>query len=128
MANKVDKSKALKLRLENNLTYQEIADIQGVTKQAIQSALSKLIPQKDSIEPFKKHRSDIFANTQMKMLNAYHNLTDDEQKELVKRRGLVDMGIIYDKERIESGKSTDNIALVLDSVQQIRAMQVSKTA
>ena len=124
---KVDKSKALKLRLDNHLTYQQIADTQGVSKQAIHTAHQHLIPDKDKLEPFKNHRADILANVQMKQIESYLSMTDLEQKEAIKRRGLVDMGIAYDKERIERGQNPEGIQITINTIQQIKAMQDKQT-
>jgi transcriptional regulator with XRE-family HTH domain len=99
----VDCQEALRLRTENGLTYPEIAAIMNVSKQAVHQQVSKLIPTDDYIEPFKKNRANILAHAQAKALEAFLSLDLDEQKQMVKRRGLVDMGISYDKERTELG-------------------------
>ena len=120
---KVDKSKALKLRLENKLTYQEIADTMQVTKQAVHTALHKLIPIKTEVDEFRNNHADILTSVQAKMLLAYDSLDYDEQKEMVKRRGLVDMGIAFDKMRVLQGMSTDNIAVTVQAIQAIQDME-----
>lgn len=131
---KLDKSRALTLRLDNKLTYQEIADIlktetgQTISRQAIHEAISKLIPDKDVIDPFKNNRADILANVQAKQVIAYLSLTEDEQKDLIKKRGLVDMGIAFDKERLERGKSTDNILAVHAIVAKIDKLEADEKA
>lgn len=94
----VDTSKALDLRLNHNLTYEEIGAIEGVTKQAIHAALKGLLPAEDEVDSFKQYRADILAAAQVKMLKAWNDLTPDEQKDLVRRRGMVDYGILQDKE------------------------------
>jgi len=40
----VDKATALKLKVDNNLSYEQIAAIQGVTRQAIHKAIKPLLP------------------------------------------------------------------------------------
>jgi len=104
----VDISSALDLKLNHNLSYKQIGQIQGVSAQAIHQRIKDLLPT-DSTELYKKHRSDIIANTQLKVIEAFNSLDEDETKDLVKRRGMVDFGILYDKERIERGLSTANI-------------------
>ena len=119
---KVDKSKALKMRLENGNTYQEIADCMGTSKQAIQSAIHKLMPVKQEVETFKNHRADILANVQLKMLESYNALSDSDKSEMVRKRGLVDMGIAFDKERLTRGLSSDNIAVTVQAIQQLQEL------
>ena len=119
---KVDKSKALKMRLENGNTYQEIADCMGTSKQVIHNAIKKLIPIKDEIEPFKNNRADILANVQLRMIESYNSMTEGEQKDMIKKRGLVDMGIVFDKERLIRGLSSDNIAVTVQAIQQLQEL------
>lgn len=114
----VDKSKALALRLNNKLTYQQIADIQGVTKQAIHTAISELMP-KEETKTYLENRADILANVQIKQLEAFNSLTPDEQKELIKRRGLVDYGIVYDKEVIARGGTLGRDTMPLVTINQV---------
>ena len=54
------------------------------------------------------------------MVNVFLGLTDAEQKEVVKRRGMVDYGILYDKERLERGQSTHNLANIHADIEAIR--------
>ena len=63
----------------------------------------------------------------MKQIESYLSMTDLEQKEAIKRRGLVDMGIAYDKERIERGQNPEGIQITINTIQQIKAMQDKQT-
>ena len=103
-----DVSAALDLRLNHGLTYEEIGKIQGVAKQTIHAALKPLLPNTDETESFLEHRADILATAQIKMLKAWNDMTPGEQKELVKRRGMVDYGILQDKEFQARGLSDSN--------------------
>ena len=112
----IDKSRRLKLKTENKLTYKEIADLEGVTPQAIHSSIKDLLPNSDT-ELYKQSRADILSEVQRKILT---NLDDATIKSLVERRGLVDFGILYDKERLERGQSTENVAIAMQAIQAIR--------
>ena len=94
----------------------------GTSKQAIQSAIHKLMPVKQEVEMFKNHRADILANVQLKMLESYNALSDSDKSEMVRKRGLVDMGIAFDKERLTRGLSSDNIAVTVQAIQQLQEL------
>ena len=118
---KIDKSTALDLRTKHGLSYQTIADMQGVTKQAIHQALQPLLPTPDLIKQYNDNQSDIIRHGQYKAMKAYLCLDDEEQKEMIKRRGLVDFGILYDKSRLQDGLSTANLASLTSDIAAIRA-------
>jgi hypothetical protein len=112
--NKVDKSRALELKINNKLTYQEIAALQGVSKQAIHQALQPLLPDDTLIKQYADHTNDIIKYGQFKAMCAYLSLDPAEQKDMIRKRGLVDFGILYDKSRLQEGLSTNNISLHAD--------------
>lgn len=114
----VDQSKALKLKLDNKLTYQEIADMQGVSKQAIHHSIAKLIPKEEN-EQFKNHRADILSSLQFKLLSS---LTDEDIKKSPLGSRVLASCQLYDKERLERGKSTDNIMQLHVDIAAIKAM------
>ena len=59
-------------------------------------------------EQFKEQRADVLAFYQQKLLNS---LTDSDIKRMPPGSRLTGFGILYDKERLERGQSTDNIAV-----------------
>jgi predicted DNA-binding protein YlxM (UPF0122 family) len=101
----LDTAKALDLKVNHNLSYGEIAAIAGVTRQAIHARLKPLLPQEDEIESFKEYRADILSAAQIKLLRSMNSLDDDETKALVQKRGMVDYGILHDKEMQARGLS-----------------------
>jgi hypothetical protein len=109
---KIDVSRAITDVVERNLTYEEAGKLQGTSKQAIHYAIKDLLPPKE-IATFKDKRADILAYTQYKDLAIYLALDPDERKSLILKRGLVDLGISYDKERIERGHSSEGKPLVI---------------
>ena len=111
---KVDKKKAIQLKMEKNLSYGQIAAIQGVSRQAIHQQIQKFIPDTQIITAFKNNRADILAHAQLKAIESYLSLDIEQHKSLVERRGLVDFGILFDKERLELGKSTSIISSMTD--------------
>lgn len=105
-----DKSRAIELRLNKGLTYQEIADILKTSKQTIHRNLIKLIPD-STTEIYKEHRADILSHAQLRMLS---NMTDAKLKKASARDLVISTGVLYDKERLERGLSTGNIDIHAD--------------
>jgi predicted DNA-binding protein YlxM (UPF0122 family) len=94
---------------KRGLSYAEIGKMAGVSKQAVHQ---RLAPYRDAIEnlpAFKEHRADLFAVQQSRLLNS---LTDADIKRMAPASRVVSAGILYDKERLESGKSTTNQAII----------------
>ena len=120
----VDISRALDLRLKHGLPYSEIGAIEGVSKQRIHQLLKPLIPEPTLIQQFKAHQSDIIHYGQFKAMKAYLSLDDDEQKEMIKRRGLVDFGIGYDKGRLQDDLSTANLASLTADIASVKRAKV----
>ena len=113
MKPKLDRASALKLRTVNNLSLDQIAKLQGVSRQSVKTALDQMTPPQELIESYQKNLSGIIKYAEIKQLGAYHALTPAEQKDMILRRGMVDFGILYDKHRLEDGKSTEIIDVYL---------------
>jgi predicted DNA-binding protein YlxM (UPF0122 family) len=119
----VDTSKALSLRLENNLSYQQIADIQGVSKQAIHAALKELLPTEET-NVYKNQRADILANLQTKIIKS---IDDADIKKAPFGSRILAMAQLIDKERLERGQSTENIAQIHGDIAKIKAAMQNKS-
>jgi hypothetical protein len=59
------------------------------------------------VEPFKRHRAEILAGKQAEILKS---LTNEELKKASVYQRVGMFGILYDKERLERGQSTQNVA------------------
>lgn len=99
-------NRRIKMR-KGGMTLQEIADTEGVTRQTIHEQLQKYIPNANALETYKKHRADILAAKQIELLQS---LTADKIKEASALQLITGMGILTDKERLERGQSTANLA------------------
>ena len=105
---KLDLSRAIQLRTENNLTYQEIADLLGVSKQCVFQGLKRVgITGERDTKSFIERRADILAATQQRVLE---HITDERLKKASVSELNMLFGTLYDKERLERGKSTQNHA------------------
>jgi predicted transcriptional regulator len=107
---------------QSGLSYRDIAAIQKVTPQAIQQAIRNLLPTQHT-EQYKEHRADILANLQLKYIN---NIDDAQIKKNLSQRGMTDLAILYDKERLERGMSTANLLSVHADIQAMRRLRADK--
>lgn len=106
---KIDTEKALELRLKG-VSLKDIADHFGTSKQAVHQCLAKFthLIDPDSLRTYRNHRGDVFALKQAAALSAM----TDEKLEASSARDLATIaGILYDKERLETGQSTENHAV-----------------
>lgn len=111
-APKIDVSKALELRLKG-LSYRDIAVFFKCSHSSVAERLKPYI-QGDEIdlEVYKTHRADLMTLKQAQVMGAL--TIEDIEKASAKDKALV-YGIFYDKERLERGQSTSNIATILAS-------------
>lgn len=109
-------AEAIKLRLENGLTLQQIADHYGVTKNAIWEGFrSAGLGDMEGLTEFKANRGDVLADIQKRVLAA---LDDDKLKSASARDLATLFGILYDKERLERGQSTQNTSVFQHVIEQ----------
>ena len=90
------------------LTHKEIAAIAGVAQQTISERIKKYSTHIQSLDKYKKHRGDILAVTQSRIINSLSD-EDIQKSSAYQRVGM--FGILYDKERLERDKSTQNLAI-----------------
>lgn len=103
------------------LNQNEIAKAQGVNPSTIWRFLSKLKLNKSSVDTFRANRADIFAelqgdaiDLQKRVIASFDDgilsaLKPSEKTGLMMSLNAV-TGTIYDKERLETGKSTQNVS------------------
>lgn len=118
----VDKSSALNLRLNKQLSYADIAAIQHVSPQAIHKALKPLMPGPE-VRTFQDHRADILSGLQIKLLN---QIDPQRLKKISVRDAVVSAAVLYDKERLERGQSTSNhaISILIERIAKERKKKV----
>lgn len=88
------------------LTLEQIAKIVKCSKQNIQQRLDAIGYNKQDLENFKETRADVFAFLQSKLINSIEHT---KIKKLNPYQRIVGASILYDKERLELGKSTGRI-------------------
>jgi len=117
---KVNPAQAVALR-RNGATLKTIADLQGVSESAVQKRLLAILPTEET-KVFEKNRAGIFAHLQMQMLQ---NLRPAKLQKSSARDLVVSAGILYDKERLERGLSTENVSLRA-CITDVREAQAAK--
>jgi DNA-binding transcriptional regulator YhcF (GntR family) len=95
------------------LSQRELAKELGVSRNTVKKALDKVSDFKEEIELFRKQRGDILDEKQALILRAINSKKVSEAK---LRDLAVAAGILFDKNRLERGLSTNNIASWLSIV------------
>ena len=113
---KVDTEKAVDLKIKHKLSYRQIGKIQGVSGQGIQKSIKDLLPT-DATKIYQDNKADIFDHAQMRLLS---QLTDTKLKKTSVSQAVLAMGILYDKAQLERGRPTQNVAVLIDILDQIR--------
>jgi len=102
---------------DKGLSHEQIGKVVGCTASNVTKRLQ--VAGIASLRHFKANRGDIFAATQGRILNS---ITDKDIKSASLLQRLTAIGILYDKERIERGLSTENISIHAD-IQELKALQ-----
>jgi hypothetical protein len=121
-ARKIDRQKVLELH-EQGLSIVDIAQHQQVDRSAIWRFLHSTEPERKALAYFKANRADVLARLQAKSLDVQERILDTLDDGVVKaltpsQKSSLLMslnaqgGTLYDKERIETGKSTQNISVM----------------
>ena len=101
---KVDVKRAIELR-NKGASYAEIGQAQGVSAQAVHKTIAHLLPDNET-DVYKQQRADILAKLQVKLLKS---IDGDDLKKSSTYQKVGMYGILFDKERLERGQSTENI-------------------
>jgi hypothetical protein len=122
VAGAVPLSELVRLRLEGHTT-QEIGVQYGITHQAVSKRLRGLWGklEQDELEAFDKHRVPILRAAEREMI--VRMLQPQVLKKANLRDLVIGFGTLYDKERLETGQSTANVALhsIVEAVERDRS-------
>ncbi len=106
---KIDVQKALQLRLKG-VSYEDIGKQFGVSRAAVYQRLKPVIPENNvDLETFKQNRADLLAAKQKIILES---MTQEQIDKIPPGSRPTAFGILYDKERLERGQSTENVIVV----------------
>jgi predicted DNA-binding protein YlxM (UPF0122 family) len=87
-------------------SYEQIAQAAGISKQAVWAKLNRMDNEVEDAEQFKGHESKILNVLRMRIIN---HLTVDDIKKMSPRDRVLAYGILYDKHRLETNQSTNNV-------------------
>jgi hypothetical protein len=111
----------LKTKREHpTLTTREIAAIAETGHSHVIDTLRRYGIDTTHLDQYKRHRADIFAGLQHRMLISVTN--DDIQKTPAIQR-ITGAAILYDKERLERGQSTVNLAQLVAHVEDLQRIE-----
>jgi hypothetical protein len=95
----------------------QIAESVNCSKQAVNQTLERYGIDYNHAENYKKRRAEIFAGLQARILESI-DATDIKDASVLQR--VTAAGILYDKERLETGKTTANIGTLIARIQDIQ--------
>ncbi len=95
----------------------EIAESLNTSIQHVCQTLERYGIDHKATESFRKHRAEILAGLQSKILESV-DLEDIKEASLLQR--VTAAGILYDKERLETGKSTANLGVLIAQIESLQ--------
>ena len=121
-ARKLNRQKVLDLHAKG-VPPAQIAQLEGVSRSTVWRFLELSKPERKALEVFKEHRSDVFARLGAKSLDVQEKILDTLDDATVlgltpsQKSGLLHVlnaqaGTLFDKERIQLGKSTENYSVM----------------
>ena len=95
---------------EKGLTHTQIAKLVGCDRSNISRRLRTHEVLTGQIKEYVTDRANILASIQWRLLSS---ITDDEIKKAPLGTRLMCFGILYDKERLERGQTTENVGIAI---------------
>ena len=99
------------------MTTREIGKLVGCTHSNVVKRLQSISDDIDTLDSYKLHRADILAFNGRKLLN---HITDDKLQKAPVGTLVLAACQLYDKERLERGQSTHNLANIHADIEAIR--------
>ena len=108
--------KIIELR-DKGLSQSQIAKLVGCSREAICQRLQRNDLQMGPVKEFVSKRAEYLAQMQWRLLDS---ITDTEIQKMAPDKRIWSFGVIYDKERLETGQSTGNIAVIIDHIESLQ--------
>ena len=113
------RERIVKLKTSNpTLSERQIADLAGCSKSSVHIALERYGIKPERIEDYKSNRADIFAGLQDRIIA---KLTDAALEKTPAIQLVTAASILYDKERLERGQSTDNQSVIVTHIRDLQS-------
>ena len=124
----------VKSLVDADMPYSQIRDITGLSNGYISRIVKEFEESKPLVEHYKKNKIEILMKSQAQNLSLQDAIRNRVTEEYIdswtpteKQRwfsGLgVDFGIKYDKERLESGQSTENVGVVVKAMHEWKRLK-----
>ena len=108
---KIDINKALELRMKKGLSYKDIGQYFGATKQAAEQALARfsaLLLKPGEVAAYRGQKGAILESVEARLL---HELVDPSRVEKASLNNVAyALGTVGNMTRLEKGQSTSNVA------------------
>jgi IS30 family transposase len=101
---------------EKNLTTREVETLTTVDHSTVAKILQRYGLEKQNIDDYIAQRPQILAGLQTKILQS---IDEDDLKTASLLQRVTAYGVLYDKERLETGKSTQNVQGIYHIVSEI---------
>ena len=129
-----EKKVVIKSLVDTDMSYDRIKDVMGVSKGTIANVVKEFEESKPLIDFYHRNRMEILRKSQVEDLTLQgaikNSLSEEDVKAWTpdqKQRWFsalgVDYGIKYDKERIESGQSTQNVGVVVKAIHEWKRLK-----
>ena len=129
-----DKKVVVKSLVDAGMPYRKVNEVTGVSLGLIGRIVRQFEANRDLIEWYQKNKVELLRKAQAENLALQQairdTLTEEEIRKLTpdqKARWFaalgVDHGIKFDKERIQSDLSTDNVSVVVKMIKQLKASE-----
>ena len=92
---------------KKGLSYEQIGKIVNRSMQTVWERLQPYQDAIDGLQPFKEGRADLLAIHQSRLLNS---LSEGDINKMSGLQKITGAAVLYDKERLERGQSTANVA------------------
>lgn len=111
----------IKMKRDNpNMTDAEIARIADCDRSNVTRTLQRYGIDTVATDDYKSRRADVFAGLQQRILQS---ITDEAIKKTPAIQLVTAASILYDKERLERGESTQNISVLVGAIKDLQAMR-----
>jgi transposase len=112
-----DKKVVVKSLVDAGMSYQKVSEIVGVAKGSITNIVREFEASRELVAYYEKNRSDLLAHDQI----VYRSYITPDKLEKASARDLEIMrGVCYDKERLERGKSTENVSAIVEMIRRMK--------
>ena len=129
-----DKKVVVKSLVDSGMPYRKVNEVTGVSLGLIGKIVRQFEADKGLVEWYQRNKVELLRKAQVENLALQQairdTLTEEEIRKLTpdqKARWFaalgVDHGIKFDKERIQSDLSTDNVSVVVKMIKQLKASE-----